>query len=408
MKELIGIATMIPDMSSLLRPTLPQGFGFAVIERDGKVVSHSDSWRSLYENFFEECDCDKLVRSAIESRSWKHFSGSYHGGAQSFYVHPIEDSPWTLIVFRAQEVPSTVLLEGLLAWCGLYGFYLAVAAIGATLLRLLLGWDRAEWIWPEGDSAASYSTILGALIVTSIVFLTVIIEPARSSTALLAASLALPLAAASHVYLRLASSRLPDWRHPAPTWTAWVCLALALFLVLWLPTRTNEWAQLMAADLTAMALAGGAVVLLALLALPAAGTIGASPIAWLLVVFAAVAGTLWAVSAHHFVAAVLYGVVALGAAVIAGDKLRGGSLLDWRRTYGWAAVMLVVVLGALPAAAFYRDVWDASLEVFVRHGQMKTAELLDQRRLRIINDYKKSSLWLTARKHQSAGRCRDN
>jgi len=382
LKELVGIGTMFPDMSSLLNPTLPQGFGFAIIERDGKVVSHSDSWRSLYENLFEECDCEKLVRSAIESRGAKLLSGSYHGRAQNFFVHPIEDSPWTLIVFRDRDVPSTVLLEGLLAWCGLYGFYLAVAVIGATLVWLFLGGDGAEWIWPEGDSAASYSTILGALIVTSISFLTVIIERPRSSTALLATSLALPLAAASHVYLRLASSRHAQRRHSAPTWLAWVGLALALFLVLWVPTQANLWA---------MALAAGAVVLLALLAIPAAGTIGAFPAAWHLVVSCAVAGAAWAALAGHVVGAVLYLPFALGSAVVACDKLGGGSLLDWRRTYGWAAVMLVVVVGVLPAAAFYQDVWDGSLEVFLRHGQMRTAELLDRRRMRIITDYKKRS-----------------
>ena len=391
LKELVGTGTIVLfDMDSLLNPTLPQGFGFAIIERDGKVVSHSDAWRSLYENFFEECDAEKLVRSAIESRGARLLSGSYHGRAQRFFVHPIEDSPWTLIVFRDQDVPSTVLLEGLLAWCGLYGFYLAVAVSGATLLRLFLGGDGAEWIWPEGDSAASYSTILGALIWTSISFLTVILER-PGATVLLATSLALPLAAASHVYLRLAASRQALRRHAGPTWAAWIGLAVALFLVVWLPMHSSQWTELTDADLLAIAFAGAAVVLLAVLAVPAAGIIGASPAAWYLVVSAAAAGILWAALAGHVIGAVLYVPSALGSAVIARDKLGSRSLLDWRRTYGWAAVMLVVVVGVLPAAAFYQDVWDASLEVFVRHGQMKTAELLDRRQTRIITDYKARS-----------------
>jgi hypothetical protein len=49
----LGTGTMIPDLSSLTRPVLPNGVGFAVLERDGKVVMHSDPSRGLYENFFE-------------------------------------------------------------------------------------------------------------------------------------------------------------------------------------------------------------------------------------------------------------------------------------------------------------------------------------------------------------------
>ena len=43
------MAFIVPDMMSVVDPLLPTGFGFAIIQNDGKVVYHSARLRSLYE-----------------------------------------------------------------------------------------------------------------------------------------------------------------------------------------------------------------------------------------------------------------------------------------------------------------------------------------------------------------------
>ena len=94
-------------------------------------------------------------------------------------------------------------------------------------------------------------------------------------------------------------------------------------------------------------------------------------------------------AAGRFVGATLYGLVTLGCAFVTWDRLPGTQRVKWKHLYGWGAVVLVVVVGVLPAAEFYQDVWEQSLEVFVRHGQMKTAERLDRRRQAILDEYKR-------------------
>lgn len=48
---------------ALVDPLLPQHMRFAVVDRDGRVLFHSDANRSLNESFFQECDDDAALRA---------------------------------------------------------------------------------------------------------------------------------------------------------------------------------------------------------------------------------------------------------------------------------------------------------------------------------------------------------
>lgn len=404
-RQFLGTATMVPELSSLLRPVLPDGFSFAVVERDGTVVTHSDPSRSLYENFFEETDCSGGLRSVIESRGVDLVSGTYRGRAQKFHVRPIERTPWTLIVFRDLEVPRTVLLDALLTWFAVYGLYLLAIVVGVMLLRVLVGVDGAEWIWPDGYCETDYAGSLLTLMVITLFFVAVLIERPSSSLALLGTSLSLPLAAASHLYIRLtwsASARERQGtlgaasRGAAPWWAAWLSMLAAFALAV----------STTLGDPVAMTFALGGVSLLAVMSTPVADFAARRPGAWLAVALAGVAGAVSAVFVGRFVGAGIFGLVALGACLVASGRHPSSRWLTWKHVYVWTGVVFVAIIGILPAVAFYEDVWDQSLEVFVRHGQAKTAERLDRRRLGIIEDYRARSLATPAGENAPAQRRR--
>ena len=50
---------------SLMNTVMPEGFGFAVVDKRGEVQFHSDSQKNLWENLFEECGYNKHLIAAV-------------------------------------------------------------------------------------------------------------------------------------------------------------------------------------------------------------------------------------------------------------------------------------------------------------------------------------------------------
>ena len=95
-KPIVFLST---NLYSVIRPVLPQGFGFCIINEYGEVLFHSDPSRNLQENFFEECT-SKNFNSAIFSRSELYTQGTYSGTEHSFYIKPLDQLPLFLITFE--------------------------------------------------------------------------------------------------------------------------------------------------------------------------------------------------------------------------------------------------------------------------------------------------------------------
>jgi hypothetical protein len=154
----LGIA-----MSSLNAPILPQGYGFAVIDEDGRVVFHSEPGRAGYEDFFAEVDNDRELRALVYARRNGGLSTVYTGRGHHLWVQPIvlpgppgitmKPLSWTLVVFsdRGQQrafnvdVVTTAMLFLIL--------HLLVYMAGCGSLRAVNGRYRAGWLWPEKKGA---------------------------------------------------------------------------------------------------------------------------------------------------------------------------------------------------------------------------------------------------------------
>ena len=61
----IGQSMTMDSPVTFDRPLLPAGVRFAVLDRDGRVLFHSDGTRSVDESFFQECEDDPDLRSAV-------------------------------------------------------------------------------------------------------------------------------------------------------------------------------------------------------------------------------------------------------------------------------------------------------------------------------------------------------
>lgn len=159
---------------SLVRPVLPAGFGFCVINDDGRVLFHSDEARHLGENFFEESDDNRSLRSAVIVRREDALDVSYLGRGHRVYTTPVDGFPdWTIVAFRDKQVLRTAFLELLTLSSLLFLVYCLVVLIflsGFYLLNLNAN-ERRAWLWPSSRRTLNYYVsvlVLLALSVTSV------------------------------------------------------------------------------------------------------------------------------------------------------------------------------------------------------------------------------------------------
>lgn len=163
-----GVAAIESRLQSLIQPVLPTGYGFCVVTPEGQVLFHSDARRNLRENIFEECDESLALRSAIVSRASKELEGSYLGRRHCFYVKPIPNLTWSLVVFRDKQFLNAAIFEVVLVNLSLIALYFLVPTALVLLLRSvpwLVGRAAGcptrlsvlpRWLWPDVRNRKEY------------------------------------------------------------------------------------------------------------------------------------------------------------------------------------------------------------------------------------------------------------
>ncbi|HEX4959424.1 MAG TPA: cache domain-containing protein [Thermoanaerobaculia bacterium] len=147
------------EMSSLNAPVLPQGYGFAVIDEDGKVLFHSAPGRAGNEDFFAEVDNDRELRALVYARRGGGLSTNYTGRGHRLWVQPI-DPPgppdttlkplsWSLVVFSDRGEQRAFNVDVVTTAMLLLILHLLVYMVGCGSLRAVNGRYRAGWLWPE-------------------------------------------------------------------------------------------------------------------------------------------------------------------------------------------------------------------------------------------------------------------
>ena len=165
---------------SLTAPVLPHNVQFTVLDRKGRVLFHSDSARSLAENFFQESEDSPKLRSLVAGHDGGATSARYLGRPRRFYVMPLDmttpgdpspvghprSSPpeWSLVVFQDAAVAETANIQTINLALSMFAMYaLALGVIWALLGAL---WPSAlmKWLWPDPHKGLQYrsAAIVGA------------------------------------------------------------------------------------------------------------------------------------------------------------------------------------------------------------------------------------------------------
>jgi hypothetical protein len=238
------VMTLDVRLLSLAKPVLPAGYGFCVVDGLGNVLFHSDERRNLRENFFEECNGDPKLRVAVLGRLTGRFDTYYARRLHSLYATPIPDLPWSLIVFRDEQILGTAHVEmvtlAVLLFLN-YGLGLALVYIVAHLIG---GRRAAAWLWPNEKRAGTYALLALANLALALAFGAVILF-CDSAEAIVVSALVFPVLGLLLALVVLAAwsskpgsieafARLRQWRYSYRLGYV-VSLSLLLLLVSVLP-----------------------------------------------------------------------------------------------------------------------------------------------------------------------------
>ena len=157
-KDVFSIS-MVAESKDLLRPLLPPGVGFAILESSGKVLLHSRPERNQQENFLSESDDGGAIRKAIRTSAEISIAGNYRGREHIFHVRPftsIVGHPWHIVAF--QEIES--LQEHVWRVAGsVLVVYLVAFGLSLLLLVVMVFFSRKLWSYtPQGKLFAAMST----------------------------------------------------------------------------------------------------------------------------------------------------------------------------------------------------------------------------------------------------------
>lgn len=206
-----GVASMVMSPLSLLKPILPAGYSFAVIESDGKVIYHQLDRRSLYENFYAETDAAEQLRSLVTAGRPGFVEGNYHGRTYQMFVRPLPKMPWTLVTYRDKEVPRAVDLDILLTWLVLLGAALAVCFAAAIVPRLAFGRGSSLWLWPDPRLASTYWVASGVAALWLLLGVDRLVSDADTGWRLALCVVGVPILLQTYAFVKL--TRFRSGRH---------------------------------------------------------------------------------------------------------------------------------------------------------------------------------------------------
>jgi hypothetical protein len=154
----LQVAALTIPMRSLLNPVLINGFGFAVIAEDGRVLFHSDPEHNVSENFFAETDQSRRLRALVAAKHSELLNLNYWGDGHRAFVTSMgsEGFPWSLVTFYDRQILDTVNVEWFIsavAFTLIYCSAFALVGVGTLLLRPTY---RAPWLWPDPTQSPAY------------------------------------------------------------------------------------------------------------------------------------------------------------------------------------------------------------------------------------------------------------
>jgi hypothetical protein len=213
----LTVQALVIGPMSLVNPVLAPNFGFAVLDRDGTVLFHSDASRNLSENFIDECKDPSAVQAALFSESPQSVDLVYSGKARRARltkVTGLAPEPLTLVVFHNADLDRTVDMAIVLIVSVLMGLYALGILVGAFIDLVRGAPYPPRAVWPCSENSGRYALVVsvnGVLVLGFLVTYSLLWE-----LSLLAVTAGIVLAGILATYGSMTMKRLPPlplrWR----------------------------------------------------------------------------------------------------------------------------------------------------------------------------------------------------
>jgi hypothetical protein len=249
-KEDDYVAAATLNLVSIDRTPLPPGYGFAIVNREGRVLYHSDDRLSLRENFFNELSKGTKVKAAIYAGRKACFSSQYRERPHRIFVKPFgvslslpqdktdgpneEPAGLFLAVFRDVSIERTEVAR--VVTTSLVGPMILLLAVSGIAFYVMARMARrtdgrpGAWLWPHGGLQEFYQTLTIGFIIVLLLGIAITFMGALD-----VACLFMPLAASVigiAVYHSKNCPNQPRKKLSAPGWqTAMVALLLISVVV---------------------------------------------------------------------------------------------------------------------------------------------------------------------------------
>ena len=162
------LGSAVPFPASI-RVSIP-GFSFAIVNRQGDLLFHSEAEHDASENFFAETDNNRRLRALIDARQRGWLNLQYGGDEYRAYARPmaIPDVPdWSLITFFDKQLARTLNIDWLILTSLFVGIYAGVYLAIIVAIHFTRPTYRAPWIWPSSDRSHTYIQI--AIVLTVLI-----------------------------------------------------------------------------------------------------------------------------------------------------------------------------------------------------------------------------------------------
>lgn len=199
----VAYVAMSSRLNSVLGATMPKPFEFAVMDKSGKVLFHSNSEKNLNENFLQEVGNDRSVEAALFGSNEVFFQNSYWSKRVKGIVTPMKEMPLFIAVYSPLESPRSYV-SGIVSFClimfSITMLFLGVLTYGTVRIekhkksKLNKKIFSFEWVRNrngEGHKKA-YRDLFWLCILYGVALLIQVILPYGSLTTILGVSILLP------------------------------------------------------------------------------------------------------------------------------------------------------------------------------------------------------------------------
>ena len=159
-------ALAVQQFRSLIDTVSIPGFTFAIVNRQGDLLFHSQAEHDATENFFAETDGNRRLRALIDARQRGWLNLQYGGDEYRAYASPMalqDVADWSLITFFDKQLLRTLNVDWLILASLFVAIYAGVYLAVIVAVHFTRPMYRAPWIWPSSDLSHTYLQMAIAL-----------------------------------------------------------------------------------------------------------------------------------------------------------------------------------------------------------------------------------------------------